>query len=95
MIIDKIPPLSWSFFVGLFREEDRFDGLVETSRFDHIADPEDRKFAALAHVAHATLVTSDDDLLATRDQSCSPRVLTPGEFASAHDEALPDGRYCS
>jgi uncharacterized protein len=79
-ILEKIPPLSWAAFSSLFRDEERYEGPVDPSGFEFIPDPEDRKFAALAAAAGATLVSQDDHLLAIRGHAETPRVLTPGEL---------------
>lgn len=79
-ILEKIPPLSWSDFRGLFRDADRYTGPVASSSFGFIPDPEDRKFAALAAAAGATLVSQDEHLLGIRNNENAPRILTPGEF---------------
>jgi uncharacterized protein len=65
-ILKQIPPLSWQRWAGLFRDEDRFDGETDPSAFGYVADPDDRKFAALAAASGATLVTNDEHLLAHR-----------------------------
>jgi predicted nucleic acid-binding protein len=78
-IVRKIPPLAGMDLSGLFREEDRFDGPLYPERFGEVPDPDDRKFLALAAATGATLLTSDDHLLAVRDGSPVP-ILTPGEF---------------
>ncbi len=80
-IVEKIPPLSWRAFSGLFREEDRYDGPVDLSGFPYVSDPGDRKFAALAAATGATLISQDDHLLAVRGRDGAPRILTPAEFA--------------
>jgi predicted nucleic acid-binding protein len=46
---------------------------------DWVGDPNDRKFAALARVAGAILVSNDDHLLARREEA-SITVLTSGEY---------------
>ncbi len=78
-IIRQIPPLSWEPFADLFREEDRYDGETHPERFRHVADPDDRKFAALAEATGAVLITSDDHLLETRDQAAVV-IMRPEEF---------------
>lgn len=78
-ILQKIPPLDWSAFAGLYTDTTRFAREVPTADLDFVADPADRKFAALARAAEATLVTNDDHLLAVRDQFDFD-VLTPGEW---------------
>ncbi|HET9985346.1 MAG TPA: PIN domain-containing protein [Longimicrobiales bacterium] len=77
-IIRKIPPLSWRAVQELFRPEDRFTGPTDPEAFSVVADPDDRKFAALAAAAGATLVTMDEHLLGVRDR-VPARVRTPGE----------------
>lgn len=78
-ILKQIPPLSWQRWAGLFREEDRFDGEVDSSRFGYVQDPDDRKFAALAAAAGATLVTNDEHLLAHRGRA-GLTITTPAAF---------------
>lgn len=60
------------------RPEDRYTGTTDRKSFAFIEDPDDRKFAALAHAAGAILISNDDDLLRHRDRLEFP-VLTPGE----------------
>lgn len=79
-VLRRIPPLRAFEVSDLFREADRFAGETEPQRFDGVPDPDDRKFAALAHAASAVLVSSDDHLLSAR--LVGLRVVTPGEFRS-------------
>lgn len=77
--MDRIPPLSWQQFAGLFGEEGRHEGITSPGKIDYVPDPADRKFAALAIAGEAVLITNDEDLLAHRDRvgAC---VMTPEEF---------------
>jgi predicted nucleic acid-binding protein len=75
-LLRRIPPISWEDFVDLYREEDRFPGDVAPEAFTAVPDPEDRKFAALASAAEATLVTLDAHLL-DAPLGASARVATP------------------
>ena len=65
-ILRQIPPLSWQRWAGLFRQEDRYAGETRPASFAYVADPDDRKFAALAAASGATLITNDEHLLAHR-----------------------------
>lgn len=78
-LLQKIPQLSWDKFSDLFQEEDCYRGEVNHERFSFVADPEDRKFAALSEAVGATLVTQDQDLLSVRRLICVP-VLRPREL---------------
>jgi predicted nucleic acid-binding protein len=78
-IMRQIPPLRAHGVADLFRSEDRYAAPIHRERFAFIPDPDDRKFAALAQAAGATLVSNDEDLLNHRDRIDVP-VLTPGEF---------------
>jgi uncharacterized protein len=73
----RIPPIDWSDVTGLYRDEDRFDGVVDPAAFGAVPDPEDRKFAALAAATGATLVSLDADLLQAGLQG-HPPVVRPG-----------------
>jgi uncharacterized protein len=77
-IMRQIPPLRAQGVSDLFRWEDRYAAPTHRERFAFIPDPDDRKFAALAQAAGATLVLNDDHLLSHRDRIDVP-VLTPGE----------------
>jgi len=89
-IVNKIPPLSGSFPVNLFRTEHRFGGPVDRDAFLFVPDPDDRKFAALASAAGATLLTLDDHLLGEQSRIAVP-VLTPGEYLERTDAERADG----
>jgi predicted nucleic acid-binding protein len=65
-IMRQIPPLRSQTVADLFRPEDRFSAQTHPERFAFIADPDDRKFAALAEAAGAILVSNDDHLLEHR-----------------------------
>ncbi len=80
-ILERIPPLSWSAVADVFRHEDRHSGEADTSQFAQIPDPEDRKFAALAHATGSILISQDEDLLA-EPHRVDVLVLTPSEFLS-------------
>ena len=66
-IIGKIPPLRGLDAGKLFRADDRVALETHPERFAIVKDPDDRKFAALAHAAGATLISNDDHLLSCRD----------------------------
>ena len=95
-VLRQIPPLSWRDVSDLFHQEWR-EEKGRTDAFDHIPDPADRKFAALAAAAGSVLVTQDDHLLAQRERS-RITVLTPREFEARHelecgmDQLIP---FCS
>ena len=78
-ILEKIPPLSWSAVEGLFRDEDRCTAETDPGQFTQIPDPEDRKFAALAHAADAILISLDDHLLG-KPHEIGVLVLSPSEY---------------
>lgn len=76
---EKDPADSLGDFAHLFRDEYRHDGETDVDAFRHVADPSDRKFAALAAATGATLITQDDHLLGSRDQA-EVDIATPREF---------------
>lgn len=76
-LLRKIPPIAWDDFSGLFRPEDRHEDPVDPSAFGVVPDPEDRKFAALAAAAGATLVSLDAHLLQASLEG-HPAVVRPG-----------------
>jgi predicted nucleic acid-binding protein len=78
-VIEQIPPLDWGGFADLFRDENRYDGETDETRYTHVPDETDRKFAALAGAAGATLITADDDLLGTREEG-DVYIVEPREF---------------
>ena len=79
-VLRQIPRLSWTRIADLFRSEDRFHGSTHPDEFGFVPDPSDRKFAALADAAQASLVTSDAALLKAGSHMAVP-VLKPSEFA--------------
>ena len=78
-IMHQIPPLRAQVVEQLFRLSDRFTGPTQPERFGEIPDPDDRKFAALAHAAGAVLISNDKHLLGQRDP-LDLIVLRPSEF---------------
>lgn len=68
----QIPRLSWTRIADLFRSADRFGGSTHPEAFGFVADPADRKFAALADAVQAPLVTSDAGLLNAGRQIAVP-----------------------
>lgn len=83
-VLERIPPLSWADVESLFRPETQWPGSPDEGCLEWVADPEDRKFAALARDAGAVLVSSDRHLLVRR-QEASFTVLTPREYAARID----------
>ena len=79
MILMRIPRLDWERFADLFQPEGEFTGPVDPDAFALVADPDDRKFAALSAAAKRPLVTNDNDLLSART-STGIDVLTPRAF---------------
>src|SRR6516162_3596476 len=90
MILRRIPRLDWRIAADLFRPEGEFTGPVDPSAFTAIADPDDRKFAALAAAANAPLVTSDKLVLAQRGR-IGVDIATPREFLARQSEHGPTG----
>jgi predicted nucleic acid-binding protein len=85
MILRRIPRLDWQTVADLFRPEEEFTGPVDPAAFTVIADPDDRKFAALSAGANAPLVTSDKLVLAQRDK-IGIEIVTPREFLEKQRE---------
>ena len=83
MILARIPRLGWARFADLFQPEGEFTGPLDADAFVLIADPDDRKFAALSAVVQRPLVTNDSDLLAARNvtgiDALTPRAFLPRE----------------
>ena len=88
MILHRIPRLEWQKVADLFRPEDEFTGPVDPADFTVIADPDDRKFAALSAAANAPLVTSDKLVLAQRDK-IGIEIDTPRDFLARQREVGP------
>jgi predicted nucleic acid-binding protein len=79
-ILRRIPRLSWAEISDIFRESDRFRGVVPPEhQFGHVGDASDRKFVALACAANAVLATNDALLLRSLAQT-SVRAVRPGEL---------------
>ena len=78
-IVRKIPRLTPDVIAPLFRAENVVETATHPDRFTSIEDPDDRKFAALAAIVGAMLITSDDDLLSQRHQT-QLDIMTPSEF---------------
>jgi predicted nucleic acid-binding protein len=79
MILQRIPRLNWQSAAGLFRPDAEFSAPTDPEAFALIADPGDRKFAALTRAANALLVTNDRHLLAQSTAACIT-ALTPMGF---------------
>ena len=90
MILRRIPRLDWRIAADLFRPAGKFTGPVDPGAFTAIADPDDRKFAALAAAANAPLVTSDKLVLAQRER-IGVDIGTPREFLARQPEQGPAG----
>lgn len=82
-VLRQIPPLSWQRWTGLFHEQDRFQGDTDPQHFAYVADPDDRKFAALAAATGATLVTNDEHLLEHRE-GAGLDIRSPARFWQDH-----------
>jgi uncharacterized protein len=85
MILRQIPRLDWHKFADLFRPEEEFTGPVDPEAFAAIADPDDRKFAALSAAANVPLVTNDKLVLAQQGR-IGIEVVTPREFLARQRE---------
>lgn len=79
-ILNQIPPLDWARFADLFDPAHEHTAALDPDAFPQIADPDDRKFAALAAATDALLVSNDAHLLAIRDTLPIP-VRTSRELA--------------
>ena len=90
MILRRIPRRDWRIAADLFRPAGKFTGPVDPGAFTAIADPDDRKFAALAAAANAPLVTNDRLVLAQRDR-IGVDIGTPREFLARQPEQGPAG----
>jgi uncharacterized protein len=91
--LQRIPPLRPHSVGDLFRPADRLAGATHPEQFADVPDPDDRKFAALALVAGATLISSDEHLLGYRGP-LHLTVLTPGAFCRPERDAM-EGRGSS
>ena len=85
MILRRIPRLEWQKVADLFRPEGEYTGPVDPTAFAVIADPDDRKFAALSAAANVPLVTSDKLVLAQRGR-IGIEIVTPRDFLARQRE---------
>jgi uncharacterized protein len=88
-ILQQIPPLRTLTVADVFRPAHHFSGATHPERFVAISDPDDRKFAALAYAAGATLISNDQHLLQVHNR-LEVLVLTPGAFWHQQREHHPD-----
>ena len=79
-VLRRIPPLRWERFSDVFDLAWEYRGTIDLTPFELIADPQDRKFAALAAATGGILVSSDGHFLSCRDKLPIP-VFTPREFS--------------
>lgn len=78
-ILGRIPPLSGFVVDDLFRPDAHYTGPTHPQHFTRIADPDDRKFIALAQATGAILISRDEHLLEPRDQ-VDVTILTATEY---------------
>lgn len=78
-VLRRIPRIDWGDVGPLFQREGRHGDTLPIDAFGHVADPDDRKFAALAAASQATLVTNDDHLLSHRGRA-DVSVMKPSEL---------------
>ena len=90
MILQRIPRLDWRIAADLFRPEGEFAGPVDPGAFTAIADPDDRKFAALAAAANVPLVTNDKLVLAQCGR-IGVEIATPRDFLARQRDQGPAG----
>lgn len=84
-ILRKIPPLPTAPVLALFEAGREWTGDTDPESFAAVADPDDRKFAALAAAAGVELVTQDDHLLSVAGRWPDRlAILTPHEFVKRH-----------
>lgn len=82
-VVSRIPPLEPGRLLDVFADADRREEGDE-SRYGHVPDPADRKFAALAGGTDAILVTSDAPLLGAAAGG-GFEAVTPSVFARRLD----------
>ena len=80
-VLEKIPPIRWQEFSELYRREDEWRRPLDLDGLACIADPSDRKFAALAKAAGAVVISQDDHLLSCRNR-LPLDVLRPKEYVN-------------
>ena len=85
MILRRIPRLDWQKAADLFRPGEEFTGPADPAAFAAIAEPDDRKFAALSAAANAPLVTSDKLVLAQQGR-IGIEIVTPRDFLARQRE---------
>jgi predicted nucleic acid-binding protein len=78
-IMEQIPPLRAHAVGEIFRPAGRFTAATHPEWFTDIPDPDDCKFAALAHAAGAILISNDEHLLRYQGRM-DLTVLTPSAF---------------
>jgi predicted nucleic acid-binding protein len=86
-VLSRIPPLRGKDFSDLFLDAWHYKGAEDVARFSFIPDPDDRKFAALAHAAEVSLVSQDSDLLDYRAESPVP-TWSPTGFLERYRSVL-------
>ncbi|MDB5186154.1 MAG: hypothetical protein JWL85_677 [Candidatus Saccharibacteria bacterium] len=85
-LVTQIPMTrkKWPKFEKLFQGSVKHHTKIAPEAFkDTVKDRDDRKFAALAKDTGAIIVTNDDDLLGTKNQT-GLTVMTPGEFVRTY-----------
>jgi uncharacterized protein len=82
-VLDQIPRLRRDAFDDLFTLPRRCKERTHPEDFPEIADPDDRKFAALAAASGAVLVTNDDHLLSAKEL-IPVEVLSPRDVVSKY-----------
>ena len=90
-VLKQIPRLDDTAAERLFAGGCAFEPAAPTAVFAVVPDPSDRKFAALAQAAGATLISSDSDLLSVRE-ALPVTVLTPKEWLASFVAATPPGQ---
>ena len=85
-IFATIPPLRDRNLTHVFAKHALYAAPTFPQAFPFIPDPDDRKFAALAAAAGASLITQDSHLLSVAAQMPVP-VLTPGALWQGMGEA--------
>jgi predicted nucleic acid-binding protein len=78
-VLRRIPPLRGFDIADLFRPDTQFTQPTHPEDFEMVSDPDDRKFAALAHAAGAILISRDEHLLEHRDH-LGITILSPQEY---------------